>query len=245
LPRRRQSSPFSLPKAEILANVSKAKALEATHSDPKATARRVFNEILIKTLRAYDPSKLKAYTPNSFVVAQTREKLMLIRDQLKGHEIVGVDLENNHRDSYNGFTCLIQLSTYDLTSGDVATFVVDVLAPEVGDSLSEILGASLFENPNILKLLHGCITSDLQWMVRDFGIKMVSVFDTQEFHKKFISSKELSLANFWALYCPGLATIDVSEKKEMQASNWAERPLRQEQLDYAANDTYFLLNIAC
>jgi len=47
-------------------------------------------------------------------------------------------------------------------------------------------------------------------MIRDFGIKMVSVYDTQEFFKKFISAKELSLANFWTRYCAGLANIDIS-----------------------------------
>ena len=101
-----------------------------------------------------------------------------MRDLLAGHEIVGVDLENNHRDSYNGFTCLIQLSTYDVDTGDANNYVIDVLAYEVGKNLKAVLGASLFENPKVLKLLHGCLTSDLQWMVRDFGVKMVNVYDT-------------------------------------------------------------------
>ena len=82
-------------------------------------------------------------------------------------------------------------------------------------------------------------------MVRDFGIKLVGTFDTQEFQKKYISSKELSLANFWERYCNGVAQIELTEKKELQASDWKVRQLRQDQLDYAASDTYFLLHIAC
>ena len=82
-------------------------------------------------------------------------------------------------------------------------------------------------------------------MVRDFGIKLVGTFDTQEFQKKFIGNKELSLAHFWESYCNGIAQIEYAEKKELQSSDWKVRPLSQEQLDYAANDTYFLLHIAC
>jgi len=67
--------------------------------------------------------------------------------------------------------------------------VIDVLAPGVATVLREELAAALFENVGVIKLMHGCVNSDLEWLVRDYGIKAVSVFDTQEFHKKYISNK--------------------------------------------------------
>ena len=164
--------------------------------------------------------------------------------ELQDIEIVGVDIENEHTSTYNGYICLIQLSAYH-PQGDIKTYVIDVLKQEVAESLSSILGATLFENAKVLKLLHGCLSSDLTWMIRDFGIKLIGTFDTQEFEKKFISVKNLSLANFWEKYCDGIAQIDTTEKKELQGSDWKVRPLAQDQLDYAANDTYFLLHIAC
>jgi len=63
--------------------------------------------------------------------------------------------------------------------------------------------------------MHGCKTSDLEWLIRDFGIKVVNVFDTQEFHQKFISVKDLSLAKLWQRYCAGFATIASEDKKEL------------------------------
>ena len=81
--------------------------------------------------------------------------------ELSSCKIIGVDLENNHTQSYNGFTCLIQLSSYNLESGIIKTYIVDVLVDEVADNLVGALGSSIFENPNKLKLLHGSFTSDL------------------------------------------------------------------------------------
>ena len=93
--------------------------------------------------------------------------------------------------------------------------------------------------------MHGCINSDLEWLVRDYGIKVINVYDTQEFQKKFISAKDLSLAKLWQRYCAGCAKLSIDEKKELQSSDWTLRPLRQDQLDYAAQDTYFLWHITC
>ena len=112
------------------------------------------------------------------MIVDTLAALNLVRERIAKHKIVGIDLENNHNNSYNGFTCLIQLSVYDQASGDISTFVIDVLVPEISLTLRDALGASLFENPSVLKLMHGCLTSDLEWMVRDYGIKVVNVYDT-------------------------------------------------------------------
>ena len=56
--------------------------------------------------------------------------------------------------------------------------MIDVLAPEVGANLCDVLGSSLFGNPAVLKLMHGCLNSDLEWLIRDYGIKVVNVYDT-------------------------------------------------------------------
>ena len=87
--------------------------------------------------------------------------LRLVAQQLSEFEIIGVDIENNQTESYSGYICLIQLSSYNLDTGEIKTYVIDVLVDEVADSFVEILGATLFENPNVLKLLHGCVNSDL------------------------------------------------------------------------------------
>ena len=73
---------------------------------------------------------------------------------------------------------------------------------------------------------------------------MSGVFDTQEFQKTFLAQKELSLGSFWRRYCGGLTNLTQEEKGKFQKSDWSVRPLTTGQLDYAANDTYFLLHIS-
>jgi len=48
-----------------------------------------------------------------------------------------------------------------------------------------------------------------------------------------------------ALYCPELNHTSQEGKKLHQGANWTKRPLTQDMMDYAACDTYFLLQILC
>jgi len=66
-----------------------------------------------------------------------------------------------------------------------------VLVDEVRDSFTEQVGEKVLENPTITKLMHGCLSSDLPWLQRDFGIKVSNIFDTQEFERSFVKGKDL------------------------------------------------------
>lgn len=97
------------------------------------------------------------------------------------------------------------------------TFVLDCLAfqrPEQREFIRETLGKKVFSNQNIMKILHGCISSDVTWLIRDFGILLTSVFDTHEFERHFIGQKDLSLASLWKKHCEGLVDISKDQKGE-------------------------------
>ena len=81
----------------------------------------------------------------------------------------------------------------------------------------------MIENPNIVKVLHGCLFSDVSWLQRDFGLQMVNAIDTQELHKEFMTHKTTekakkhqnqSLAMMWKIYCNELKYTLSKEDKE-------------------------------
>lgn len=78
-----------------------------------------------------------------------------------------VDLEHHSFRSFQGLTCLMQIST------DSDDFIIDCLVPEIRLNLGAALGPH-FANPAIVKVLHGA-NSDVLWMQRDFGLFVVNM----------------------------------------------------------------------
>ena len=125
------------------------------------------------------------------------------------------------------------------------TFLIDTLA-FTKQEMNDTMGKFLFENPLICKVMHGCISSDIWWLAKDFGIRTKMVFDTQEF-EKYLDRKKTSIAlsALWAKYCDDLYDPKIFAKKEaFQKSDWAKRPISKQMKCYAAHDSYFLVLIA-
>lgn len=111
---------------------------------------------------------------------------------LKTQEFLGVDLENNHLKTYNGFLCMIQITTVKYE-----TYLID--AVKLRDLIRKYL-AEIFEDDKVTKVFHGCLHSDVGWLQRDFGIATHQVFDTQESAKK-LKYPNLSLTHLWQTHC--------------------------------------------
>lgn len=67
---------------------------------------------------------------------------------------IAIDVEHHNVRSYQGLTCLIQISSRD------EDFVVDPIALKqyLGDALRPV-----FDDPNITKVLHGA-DKDVEWL---------------------------------------------------------------------------------
>lgn len=121
---------------------------------------------------------------------------------------------------------LLQLSTRDHTA------IIDPLKV-LADTL-EPLGAML-ENPAIEIVLHDA-DYDLRLMYRDYGWHVRNIFDTR------VAAQLLGLKAF------GLAALleryfGVKLDKKHQRADWSMRPLPPDMLDYAAQDTLYLLEL--
>ncbi len=138
--------------------------------------------------------------------------------------IIGVDTEGDSLYSYQEKVSLIQVS------GEEVNYIFDPILLDTVQHLS-----ALFENRSILKIFHGA-DYDLVSLKRDFGFKISPIFDTA-LAARAVGIKEFSLQHLIARY------FQVALSKTHQKSNWSTRPLPQAQLDYAYQDTAYLVRL--
>nr|XP_010932653.1 protein RRP6-like 2 isoform X1 [Elaeis guineensis] len=146
--------------------------------------------------------------------------------KLRGVNEFAVDLEHNQYRSFQGLTCLMQISTR------TEDFVLDTLKLRihVGPYLREI-----FKDPSKRKVMHGA-DRDILWLQRDFGIYVCNLFDTGQ-ASRVLQLERNSLEYLLHYFC------GVNANKEYQHADWRLRPLPDEMLKYAREDTHYLLHI--
>ena len=137
---------------------------------------------------------------------------------------IALDCEAAGFHRYTDRLCLVQVSTA------AATYVLDPLAFDASDLLRDAL-----EDPQLQVVMHGA-DFDLRLLHRDLGIELRGLFDTQ------IGASLLGLESL------GLAPLleerfEVRLSKKYQRADWAERPLTDGMLEYAAADTRHLIGL--
>ncbi|XP_021099117.1 exosome component 10 isoform X2 [Heterocephalus glaber] len=162
-------------------------------------------------------------TPCHFV--SSLDELVELNEKLLNCEEFAVDLEHHSYRSFLGLTCLMQISTR------TEDFIVDTL--ELRSDMY-ILNESL-TNPAIVKVFHGA-DSDIEWLQKDFGLYVVNMFDTHQ-AARLLNLGRHSLDYLLRLYC------GVESNKQYQLADWRIRPLPEEMLSYARDDTHYLLYI--
>ena len=146
-------------------------------------------------------------------------------EALRGETRLAVDLEAAGFHRYSDRVCLLQVSAAD------QHFVVDTLAVDPSNVLQGPL-----ESPAVTVLLHGG-DYDLRLLDRDLDLHPVKLFDTQT-AAALLGEPSLGLAALLKKY------LDVHVSKKYQRADWAQRPLPEEMLDYAASDTRHLHELA-
>ena len=156
---------------------------------------------------------------------ETEAGLQAMMRRLSTANEIAIDLESHSYRSYRGFVCVMQISTRD------EDFLVDAI---------ELRGAlhvlnDLFTNPRVTKVMHGA-DSDVNWLQRDFGLYIVGLFDTGQ-AARVLEFSSFALAHLLKHYC------GVTANKAFQMADWRIRPLTEEMLTYAREDTHYLLYI--
>lgn len=125
---------------------------------------------------------------------------------------------------------MIQISTV------TDDYILDILSLKtiIKPYLKEI-----FENPDVIKIFYAG-DNDLAWLQRDFYIIVNNYFDVKMLASLCNKNIDCSLANLIETYCEK-GKMDKKQKKLLQISPWWKRPLSEEQLNYAALDSHYLI----
>ncbi|XP_055864722.1 exosome component 10-like [Biomphalaria glabrata] len=159
------------------------------------------------------------------LVIDTKSQLLEMLDHLKTQSEIAVDLEHHSYRTFKGLTCLMQISTRQ------KDYIIDTLA--LRNELYLI--NDVFTDPSITKVFHGA-DSDIQWLQRDFGVYVVNMFDTGQ-AARVLGFSRFSLAHLMMNYC------HIEADKQFQLADWRIRPLPAELINYAREDTHYLLYI--
>ncbi|KAJ1298723.1 hypothetical protein BS78_01G475500 [Paspalum vaginatum] len=173
-----------------------------------------------------EPVKPADLEDTPFTLVDDHKGLMELAKKLKSVTEFAVDLEHNQYRSFQGLTCLMQISTR------TEDFIVDTL------KLRIYIGLYLqgpFKDPTKRKVMHGA-DRDIMWLQRDFHIYVCNLFDTGQ-ASRVLQMERNSLEHLLLHFC------GVTAKKEYQNADWRSRPLPDEMIKYAREDTHYLLYI--
>lgn len=150
------------------------------------------------------------------------EALARAMDLLRAAPALGVDTEANSFFAYREKVCLVQVST------EGEDFLIDPLAGLDLAPFGEILA-----DARVVKIFHDG-EYDVGILKKDFGFSFANLFDTRA-AAMALGCKKAGLANVLQ------ERFQIALDKKFQRSDWGQRPLSQEQMEYARTDTRFLI----
>lgn len=164
----------------------------------------------------------------NFVRVDTLLKLKDMIKVLEKQSEIAIDIEGDHRFNYVPITCLIQISCegYD--------FVIDSIA--LYHYIYEYL-KDIFLSKSIVKLFWG--SADFSHLKRDFNLYLNAVIDVQNVYQKY---NKFANPSKFSSFVTDLIDINVVGKEKYQTYSWRMRPLPEEAILYARNDSRYLFD---
>jgi ribonuclease D len=161
----------------------------------------------------------------SYVHVREESEAGALAREMASSRRIALDCEAAGFHRYSDRLCLMQVTT------DNETYVVDPLAFDPSELFRPVL-----EDPNIQIVMHGA-DYDLRLLDRDLGIHLRGLFDTQV-AAALLGEEALGLQALLE------SRLGVTLSKKLQRADWAERPLTDAMLEYAADDTRHLISLA-
>ena len=139
---------------------------------------------------------------------------------------IAIDTESNSRHRYPERVCLLQVATRS------KVYLIDTVAVEDMKPIGKVLA-----DDTVVKVIQGA-DYDIRCLDREWGFRVRNLYDTS-IAARFMGMKEIglsALADF-------LLGVRVPKDSRFQKSDWSNRPLSREAVNYAATDVWYLLSI--
>src|SRR6266496_5306652 len=167
---------------------------------------------------------MRASAPDAAQYLDTAESVELFLDDISGVREIAIDTEGASFHRFIDRIYLLQITTRDRSA------VIDPLPIGAPGRLGDIL-----QDPAVEVVFHDA-DYDLRLLHQDYGWHVNNIFDTR------IASQLLGIKSF------GLAALleqffDVKLDKKHQRADWSMSPLTRDMLEYAAQDTRYLLQL--
>jgi ribonuclease D len=147
--------------------------------------------------------------------------------EIRKSKIIGLDTEFLRTNTYFPLLSLIQISTEDKQF-----FLFDIHSKNI--NWSELL--SILLDPSIIKIVHSA-EQDLEAISYRFNVKIANIMDTQIMADLLDLGRQLGYGFLVEHY------FKITLDKDKQFSPWHKRPLTQLQIDYAALDVVYLIDL--
>ena len=161
-----------------------------------------------------------------WVWVDNQKKLESARSDIQNSPFTGVDTEYDSFRYFREKLCLIQIV------GGSKTYLFDPF-----EDLDISFLGNVFSDSETLKIIHAG-DNDIRILNRDYGFVFKNIFDTHR-AASILGCNHLSLSNVVNNYLG----VTLNKSKKMQRSQWETRPLTDEQLHYAVQDTSYLLEL--
>jgi ribonuclease D len=159
----------------------------------------------------------------TWFLVDTQKKLQRAVDDFDNSSLLSIDTEYDSFRYFREKLCLVQIKANN------ATYVLDPL-----HNLDLSFLGKYFADEDIVKILHAA-DNDIRLMKRDYGFDFKNIFDTHR-AAHLLGFQQLSLEKMIFQFLG----VELNKCKKMQRSRWDNRPLTDEQLQYAVQDVKYL-----
>lgn len=158
------------------------------------------------------------------ILVTTAEAFDDMLARLRAEPRIAIDTEADSLYSYFEKVCLMQFSIPH------ADFILDTLTLKEIEPLGELLA-----DPRLELVFHAA-EYDILSLKRDYGFTFVNLFDTM-IAARILGWKQVGLGNILEQH------FGVRLDKRFQRADWGKRPLAPELIEYARDDTHYLLQL--